>query len=194
MKIVSLLGSPRKNANSSILAGRFCTEAQKLGAEVKTFSLNKLEYRGCQGCYACKTKLEACALKDDLTEVLEAVRETDILVLASPVYFWDVSAQMKAFFDRTFSFLVPDFHSTPNWSRLAPGKKLVFILTQNNADRNSFPHIFQKFDYFFRRFGFTDIRQIRAFEAKEPGAVESDREVMELAARTAQELCIRDCG
>ncbi len=189
MKVVSLLGSPRKNANSSIVAERFCATAQNLGAEVRSFTLNDLDFRGCQGCYVCKTKLDRCVLKDDLAEVLEAVRETDILVLASPVYFWDVSAQMKAFLDRCFSFLVPDFLTNPNRSRLAPGKKLVFILTQNNPDPNSFTHIFQKFDYFFRGFGFTDTRQIRAFGAREPGEVEANREVMETAVRTAEELC-----
>lgn len=189
MKIVSLLGSPREMSNSSTIANRFCTTAQKLGAEVRTFTLNDLNFRGCQGCYACKTKLDRCVLKDDLTEVLEAVRDTDILVLASPVYFWDVSAQMKAFLDRSFSFLRPDFLTNPNRSRLTPGKKLVFILAQNNPDKNSFSNIFEKFDLFFRWFGFTDTRQIRAFGTGAPGAVQSDPEVMELAARTAEELC-----
>jgi multimeric flavodoxin WrbA len=189
MRVVCLLGSPRKNANSSIIAERFCAAARGYGAEVRTFTLNDLDFRGCQGCYVCKTKLDRCVLKDDLTEVLEAVRETDILVLASPVYFWDVTAQMKGFLDRCFSFLVPDFLTNPERSRLAPGKKLVFILTQNNPDKNSFTHIFEKFDYFFRGFGFTDTRQIRAFGAREPGAVESDPELMGLAVKAAEELC-----
>jgi multimeric flavodoxin WrbA len=190
MKIACLLGSPRERSNSSMIAEHFCTTAKGLGAEVNTFKLNDLQYRGCQGCMACKTKLDRCALEDDLSEVLEAVRETDILVLASPVYYWDVSAQMKAFVDRTFSFLVPDFISNPQKSRLEPGKKLVFILAQNNPDKNSFTHIFPKFDYFFRAYGFTDTRQIRAFGTNEPGVVESHREVMDLAVKTAEELCL----
>ncbi len=189
MKVTCLLGSPRKNANSSLIAERFCAAAKGIGAEIKTFKLNDLNFRGCQGCYVCKTKLDRCVLKDDLTEVLEAVRETDVLVLASPVYFWDVTAQMKAFLDRTFSYLVPDFLTNPKRSRLAPGKKMVLILTQNNPDKNSFTHIFEKFDYFFRGNGFTETRQIRAFGAREPGEVEKDMEVMELAAKTAEELC-----
>lgn len=189
MKIISLLGSPRNRGNSSTIAERFCTTSQQLGAEVQTFALNDLNFRGCQGCMACKTKLDRCALKDDLTEVLEAVRETDILVLASPVYYWDVSAQMKAFLDRTFSFLVPDFITAPRKSRLEPGKKLVFILVQNNPDRNSFTDIFPKFDYFFRAYGFTDTRLIRAFGVGGPGEVESQEDVMELAEKTAEEFC-----
>lgn len=190
MKIVSLLGSPRQRSNSSIIAERFCTTAKEFGAQVRTFVLNDLNFRGCQGCYACKTKLDRCALEDDMTEVLEAVRETDILVLASPVYYWDVSAQMKGFLDRTFSFLVPDFITSPKKSRLEPGKKLVFILAQNNPDKNSFANIFQKFDYFFRACGFTDTYQIRAFGTNEPGVVKSHQEVMDLAVRTAEELCL----
>jgi multimeric flavodoxin WrbA len=97
MKVVSLLGSPRERANSSMIAEHFCTTAQKLGAEVRTFALNDLNFRGCQGCMACKTKLDRCALEDDLTEVLEAVRETDVLVLATPIYYWDVTSQLNLF-------------------------------------------------------------------------------------------------
>ncbi len=52
MKIACVLGSPRNDANSSILARRFCDTAQKLGGEVETFVLNDLQYRGCQGCMA----------------------------------------------------------------------------------------------------------------------------------------------
>ncbi|NSW87190.1 MAG: flavodoxin family protein [Syntrophobacteraceae bacterium] len=191
MKIVSLLGSPRKRSNSSIIAGHFCTTAQKLGAESRIFTLNDLHFRGCQGCMACKTRLDRCAVEDDLTEVLEAVRETDILVLASPVYYWDVSSQMKAFVDRTFSFLVPDFLTNPIKSRLEPGKKLVLILAQNNPDKDSFTNIFPKFDYFFRAYGFTDTRLIRALGVSAPGEVESHLDVLELAEQTAKEMCGR---
>lgn len=189
MKIVSVLGSPRQKANSSIIAEHFCSTAQELGAETRTFTLNDLNFRACQGCYACKKKLDRCVLEDDLTEVLDAVRETNILVLASPVYYWDVSAQMKAFLDRTFSFLVPDFMTNPRKSRLEPGKKLVLILAQNNPDKNSFPDIFTKFDYFFRAYGFTDTRLVRAFGVGSPGAVESHKDVLELAEKTAKDLC-----
>jgi multimeric flavodoxin WrbA len=95
MKIVCVLGSPRETGNSSAVANRFCDTAEKFGAQVKTFVLNQLAYRGCQGCMACKTKLDKCILEDDLTEVLDTIRKTDVLVLASPVYFWDVSGQLN---------------------------------------------------------------------------------------------------
>jgi multimeric flavodoxin WrbA len=189
MKIVSVLGSPCENGNSSTIAKRFCDTAEKLGAEVKTFVLNNLEYRGCQGCMACKSKLERCALEDDLTEVLEAIRETDVLVLASPVYYWDVSGQTKCFLDRTFSYLVPDFNAKPVKSRLTPGKKLVMILTQNNPDEGNFTNIFPKFDYFFRAYGFSETHLIRACGVNAPGDVASREDVLMPTEKLAEEMC-----
>ncbi len=189
MKIVCLLGSPREKGNSATLARQFCSTAEKHGAEVTTFALNKLQYRGCQGCMLCKTKLDHCALEDDLTEVLEAVRGTDVLVLASPVYYWDVSSQLKSFLDRTFSFLVPDFVTNPQKSRLAPGKKLVLILAQGNPDEESFTNIFPKFDYFFRSYGFSDTRLIRACGVREPGEVAASPELMRLVEETFERMC-----
>jgi len=58
MKIVRLPGGPREHGNSYTIAGRLCGAAQGLGAEVRTFALNKLDYLGCQGCMACRTKLD----------------------------------------------------------------------------------------------------------------------------------------
>ena len=109
MKIVSLLGSPRPHGNSTAITRRFQDTAANLGAEVRTFELNRLVYRGCQGCCACKQSLDHCILNDDLTEVLNTVAEADVVVLASPVYYGDVSAQLKGFIDRTYSYLKPDY-------------------------------------------------------------------------------------
>ena len=189
MKIVSVLGSPRDKGNSATIANHLCNKAEKLGAEATTFVLNNLKYRGCQGCMACKTKLDRCILEDDLTEVLEAIRDTDVLVLASPVYFWDVSGQLKTFMDRTYSYLVPDFITNPVKSRLSPGKKLVFIVTQGNPDESMFTNIFPKFEYFFRNFGFNETHLIRACGLREPGEVASQEDVMRLAEEIAEKLC-----
>lgn len=189
MKVVCLHGSPRENGNSSMIAKRFCDTAEKLGAEVKTFVLNKLEFRGCQGCMACKTKLDRCALKDDLTEVLDEIRKTDVLVLASPVYYWDISGQMKCFLDRTFSYLVPNFMTSPEPSRLSAGKKLVCVLAQGNPDETMFTDIFPKLEYFFGRYGFDDRALIRVCGVHGPGEVEARSDVMKLAKETAERMC-----
>lgn len=189
MKIVCLLGSPRKRGNSSTIAERFCATAGQLGAEVRTFALNEMNFRGCQGCMACKTKLDHCALKDDLKEVLEAVRATDTLVMASPVYYGDVSSQLKAFIDRTYSFLVPDFHDSPSPSRLASGKKLVFVLTQGNPDEIQYADIYPKYKRFFQWYGFFESHLLRACGLQEPGAAEARQDIMKHAEETAARIC-----
>jgi multimeric flavodoxin WrbA len=183
--IVCLFGSPRTKGNSAFLAGRFCETAQALGASVKAFSLNKLSYKGCQACMACKTKLDRCALKDDLADVLEAVKGTDILVIASPTYYGDVSSQVKAFIDRTYSFLVPDYITNPNPSRLNPGKRLVFIQTQAQPDEKQFADVFSRYDYFFKWYGFRNNLLIRACGVRDSGEAEARKDLMELAEEAA---------
>lgn len=161
MKIVCLLGSPRPDGVSSTIAKRFAKTATSLGADTCIFELNTLHYRGCQACYDCKIKFEKCALKDDLTEVLDQVQEADIVVFASPVYYGDVSSQLKGFIDRTFSYLLPDYRTNPQPSRLSP-KKLIFILTQGHPDRDKFADIFPRYQELMTWLRFDDIRLIRA--------------------------------
>jgi len=187
-KIVCLFGSPRTKGNSAVIARHFNETAENMGAEVKTFSLNKLQYKGCQACMACKTKLDRCVQKDDLTEILDAVRDADILVLATPVYYGDVSAQLKAFIDRTFSYLVPDYATNPNPSRLPPGKKLVFIQTQGHPDENQFADIFPRYSSFLKWYGFDNQYLIRACGVMGAGEAESRANVMKLTEETAKKV------
>ena len=162
MRILGLLGSPRPKGNSAAIAGRFLETAEKLGAETRSFTLNQLNYRGCQACFTCKTKLDRCALKDDLAEVLEAVQWADTLVLATPIYYADITGQLKCFIDRTYSFLKPDYLTNPSPSRLAPGKKLVFITTQGQSDPDKFAKVPSRYGSIFKWYGFGDIHLIRA--------------------------------
>ncbi len=160
MKIVALIGSPRLNGNSAYLAGRLLETARNLGAETKSFALNTLKYRGCQACRACKKSSDVCVIKDDAAQLLEEVREADVVVFASPVYFADVSGQLKLFIDRTYSFLTPDFHSSPERSRLAPGKIAVFIQTQGLAD-TMFADVPSRYEWVLKFIGFSEVRVIR---------------------------------
>ena len=161
MKLVCLLGSPRSNGNSATIANRLSAAAKLLGAETRTFELNRLTYRGCQGCYACKQTLDHCVVRDDLTEVLAAVAAADAVVLASPVYYGDISAQLKGFIDRTFSYRKPDYPTNPEPSRLSP-KKLVFVLTQGHPDESLFADVFPRYEMFLKWMGFTETHLIRA--------------------------------
>ena len=182
-KIVCLLGSPRPDGNSAAIAGRFLDAAGKRGASIRTFALNELTYRGCQGCYVCKHRLDRCVLQDGLTEVLDAVHDADLLLLASPVYYGDISSQLKAFIDRSFSYLVPDYMTNPHPCRLAPGKKLVFVLTQGHPDESKFADIFPRYDAFLSWYGFDGHHLIRSCGLSR----QTDTEALEVAMQMAEE-------
>ncbi len=189
MKIVCLTGSPRAKGNGAAIANRFIETAEKLGAKTETFVLNKLDFKGCQGCMACKATHDRCALDDDLTGVLAAVEKADILLFSTAVYLADVTSQTKAFIDRAFSFLVPDFQNQSPTSRLS-GKKLVFIITQGQPDEDFFADIFPKYDFIFQMMGFEDNHLIRGCGLMGPDDVLKRDDVLGMAEETAKRVLV----
>ncbi len=182
MKVVSIIGSPRKNSCSAALAAAVCDGARERGASIETVRLAALTYHGCIACMACKRTHEECVVQDGLTDVLAAVRACDVLVLSTPVYFGEVTAQMKGFIDRTFSFLVPDFHENPGKSRLAAGKKLVFVQTQGHPDQSTFADIFPRYEFFLKWLGFDPITLLRVCGPEDAGEVVQRAEVRQRIA------------
>jgi len=98
-KVLILSGSPRKNGNSDILCDEFMKGAVEAGNEVEKIRVAEKNIGYCRARYACKNG--PCAIKDDMTEVLQKMIDADVIVLASPVYFYSVDAQLKALIDRT---------------------------------------------------------------------------------------------
>jgi multimeric flavodoxin WrbA len=145
---------------------------------------------GCQACMACKTGLEHCAVEDELSPVLEAVAEADGLVLASPVYFSDVSAQAKAFIDRCYSFLRPNFPKLPRPGRLDPGKKAVMILTQGYAEPKLCEDVYPRYEKHLRHIGFDQTHLIRACGVGALGAAAADDGLMRKAEDAARWLLV----
>ena len=188
MKIACIKGSPRVNGNSSRLADYFLKNFDSIENEIKTFNLNQFKYMGCQGCRKCLIDAEKCIINDDLQEVLEAVRESDILVLASGVYYGELTSQAKVFIDRTYSFNAPDFITNPNSSRLKSGKCLVMILAQGHPDENMFKDIFTRYNYFFEKKGFSKSYLIRACGVLNKGDIDSRKDVLKQADTVAEEI------
>jgi multimeric flavodoxin WrbA len=171
MKVSCLIGSPRPNSNSAAIAARFTEKAASLGATIETTVLNDLNYRGCQGCMACKINSEKCVVKDDLASVLESLKAADIVVLALPVYCSDVPGQVKCFIDRTYSYMPPNFmQGAP--SRVPPGKKLVYIVTQGAPVEEMFADVAKRYPEFLKRsMGFGEAYVIRGVGVGGGGAV-----------------------
>lgn len=133
MSIVAIVSSPRKNANTDTLVAAVAEGARENGKDVQTFHLNVLrDKRGCQGCNACKKNGGKCVTKDDLSVVLDAVRDADGLILSSPVYFGEACGQYRMLEDRFYGFLKADFSTS-----FAPGKKVVAVTAAGTAGADS---------------------------------------------------------
>ncbi|MGI6032972.1 MAG: flavodoxin family protein [Coriobacteriales bacterium] len=103
-KIVVLNGSPRRKGNTSTLAKSFAKGAEENGNEVTELFLQDLEINGCRGCFGGHSSQDyPCVQKDGMAEVYPAVRDADVVVLASPLYYWTVSGQLKTAIDRLFA-------------------------------------------------------------------------------------------
>ncbi len=121
MKIVSIVGSPRVNGNTHFLSQTFCEGARGMGFETEEIFLNKKKIHGCIHCDKCLEE-GICSIQDDQAEIIAKMREADGYVLSSPVYCFSVTAQMKAFMDRTYSMC------RPTWVTGVERKPVFFIV------------------------------------------------------------------
>lgn len=107
-KVIVVSSTPRKGGNSEILAQRFCEGAKDAGYNVTFVSVRDLELKFCIGCMTCQKKHCDCILDDGMKGLYEKVQSADVLVFATPVYYYSVSGQLKTFLDRLNPLYVRD--------------------------------------------------------------------------------------
>jgi len=117
-KVLILSGSPRKGGNSDLLCDQFSKGAAEAGHEVEKVFLGEKKIGYCKACYYCTKSGGKCAIKDDMSEILDKMQAADVIVMASPVYFYSIDAQMKAVIDR----------SVARWTDI-PNKDFYYIMT-----------------------------------------------------------------
>ncbi len=149
-KIIIIDGGPRKNMNTAKLLQRFAEGAKTAGndIEVKTVRLYDFDYKGCMSCMACKLKGKAstiCRFRDALTPVLEEIAQADGLALGSPIYFGEVTGQMRAFLERlAFPWL-----SYNDYSLTAPKRMPVLLIeTMNGTPERNNSNGFGSMEYY----------------------------------------------
>ena len=125
-KVLILSGSPRKDGNSDILCNEFMKGAQEAGNQVEKIRISTKKVTPCSACYYCKNHHGECIHHDDMKEILEKMIGADVLVLASPVYFYSIDAQMKTVIDRTLA----------RWTEVK-NKEFYYIVTMADEDLHS---------------------------------------------------------
>jgi multimeric flavodoxin WrbA len=127
-QVLVILGSPRRTGNSSTLAARISRGAKSAGAEVETVFLQDLEISPCRGCDTCqKHDSKGCATEDDMQEIYPKLIKAAAWVIASPVYWFTMSAQTKIFMDRCYA--LPAYAKNP-----FAGKRIAIAMSYGDAD------------------------------------------------------------
>lgn len=139
MRMIGIAGSPRRNGNSTALMRAALEGACAAGAETCEVTLNDLTYKGCQGCEVCNRR-GCCILNDDLTPIIERLRQADGWVLAAPIYYDGVSGQFKTFFDRLRT-LTHDSETMALAPQLDGPRRAVIIVTYEDHDRADYEHV-----------------------------------------------------
>lgn len=103
-KIIILNGSPRKSGNTAALTAAFAKGAEESGNQVTEFFIDGKNIKGCKGCFGGGKDCSCpCVQKDDMNKIYPLYKDADIVVLASPLYYWSISGQLKIAFDRLFA-------------------------------------------------------------------------------------------
>jgi multimeric flavodoxin WrbA len=127
-QILVVIGSPRRKGNSAALARQAAAGAKSAGATVETVFLQELDIRPCTACDACRKKLKKdCIIPDDMQGLYPKLKAADGIVIASPIYWFTVSAQTKLFMDRWYALGGDDGYELA-------GKKFGIVLAYADAD------------------------------------------------------------
>jgi multimeric flavodoxin WrbA len=135
MNIIGYNASPRKDANTAWVVNQILEGAKEAGAHTQIWHSGELDIKPCKGCQVC-VQSDRCAVKDDMQEIYDALKQADALVLGMPIYMGQMSAQAKIFMDRLFAQITPRF--SPRFKEENAGKKLILAFTQGNPDADKF--------------------------------------------------------
>ncbi len=200
MKILAIQGSPRpKASNTEILLQEFLKGARNEGAETETVYLKEKEIHSCVGCYTCWAKTPGvCVFKDDMPELLEKVKGCDILVYATPLYNYNMTALVKAFQERLLPLLDPHLIKTGETyrhpQRFAVNPKMVLISNCGFPEISHFDGLRQIFRHMERNGGAPIIGELLMPGGellKQQGMQEYVQGVLQTAYRAGVEV-IRD--
>ena len=177
VKIVAFMGSPRKNGNVDIILNEIIKGANENNAKIKKYYLNDMNIKGCQGCLYCR-KNYSCAFKDDMSQVYEDIKDADYVIIGSPVYICQVSAQTKLLLDRFYPLTTIDKGKhTPRFGN----KKLIMVYTQAAPFTMFFKKYFKYTAKHLKGMGLNHYKTIIATKAFEKNSTSKNMKVLNKA-------------
>ena len=182
-----VMGSPRKNGNSITLAENVARGIQAAGGEVKKFYLHNMNITPCDACEACRSDSSAgCIINDDMQQLYPDLRQTDVLVIASPIYWFTVNGQTKLFMDRCYALGRPQGNTLK-------GKRIGIVLTYGDSDpfNSGCINAIRTFQDTFAYLN-SPIVDIVYGSASKPGEIKANHDLMERAYRLGKQLVTED--
>ncbi len=171
-KIVTLNGSPRKKGNTSALVKSFTQGAESAGNSVAEFFLNDMNIHGCRGCFGGHSSRECpCVQKDDMDQIYPAVKEADVVVLASPLYYWNISGQIRTAFDRLFALEEGD-------GNLLRGHDRASALLMA-AEGNGFEDVLRYYDHLMEHLRWKNLGHVLAGGNMDAGDIAGKTEIQQ---------------
>jgi multimeric flavodoxin WrbA len=184
-KILIVSGSPRRNGNCAAMAETLTEAAFAEGADVEMVYLNDLTIKPCQGCDACQEKSsDGCIIDDDMAQLYSKIGAADAIVIASPVYWFNISGQTKVFIDRLYAVGIGQ-------KNIFKGKRMGVILAYADPDPFSSGAVnaLRTFQDISRYLG-TTLEGMVYGSASAAGDIAENHEVMEKAAALGKQLAI----
>ena len=195
MKTLGIHGSPRRGGNTEILLKEFLRGCQDAGAEVEEVFLRELKISPCLEIYACQ-KDGQCPIKDDMKPLYGKLIETDILVVSSPIFFYAVSAQLKAMIDRCQALWARKYLLKQPIGPGRTGRKGVFLAVGGAKGAKNFDGALLTMKYFFDAIDRTFDRSLLFKEVDARGEIlkhpTAMAEAYALGKKTVEEIA--DCG
>jgi multimeric flavodoxin WrbA len=133
MKVLGILGSPRVGGNSDVLLDQSLGGARGAGAEVEKVVLSQKKISGCLNCEKCN-ETGLCVIKDDMLDIHQEILKADAVIHSVPVYFWSMTAQMKAYLDRWCAFFDADWNWHKAYEPMMKGKRIALITLCGDPD------------------------------------------------------------
>lgn len=165
-KICILNGSPHENGNTKELINNFMKGTETAGHEVICFDLQKMNIHGCLGCCkGGKNRESPCVQKDDMSKIYPVYEKADIVVLASPMYYWGISGQLKCAFDRLFA--VAELNS--NYEN--PKKDCILLMAAEGDTENNFAPVKAFYEGLTSHLGWKNLGIVYAGGNMEEGAI-----------------------
>lgn len=168
-KVLAISASPRVG-NSDTLCNEFVRGATEVGAEVEKIRLKDYTINYCKGCLACMATGK-CVQKDDAWAVIEKMTKADIICFATPVYFYNMCAQLKTLLDRTCAY-VPQLAD----------KQFVLLMTAEDRDKDAFDEILTAFNGYFRCLdNAATLAVVRGYGVLRPNEIQDRKQAMQHA-------------